>query len=115
MTSRLDLQRPPATGRFTKRNPNVRYYVRGYDYTPHPTWGEAQGSTYVPPKNKATNGVVYPADPNVTASDAPNAAKLVGLGYVASPQTNWTTGQKITIGTFNFNWTGSAWAAGIHA
>jgi hypothetical protein len=60
-------------------------------------------------------GTVYPAETTITASDAPNAAKLAGLGYVAAPQTAWTTGQKITIGTFDFNWTSSAWAAGAHA
>ena len=115
MTTRLDRQRPPAGGRTHKRAVNTRLYQRGYDYTPHATWGETAGSTYIPPKSQASNGTVYPADPAVTAQDAPNAAKLVGLGYIAVPQTNWTTGQKITIGTYNFNWTGSAWAAGIHA
>lgn len=68
-----------------------------------------------PAKGAATNGAVYPAEATVTASDATNAAKLTGLGYVASPLTNWTAGQKITVGTYMFNWTGSAWAAGVHA
>lgn len=66
-------------------------------------------------KSQAMPGDLFPAEPTVTASDSTNAAKLAGLGYVASPTTNWTTGQKITIGTFAFNWTGSAWAAGTHA
>jgi hypothetical protein len=51
----------------------------------------------------------------VTASDAPNAAKLAGLGFVADPATNWTVGQKITVNGFDFNWNGTAWAAGAHA
>ena len=60
-------------------------------------------------------GSVFPAEPTVTAQDATNAAKLAGLGYVAKPTTAWTTGQHITIGTFQFNWSGAAWAAGPHA
>jgi hypothetical protein len=68
-----------------------------------------------PAKNNAAPNTVYAAEPTVTAQDATNAAKLAGLGYIANPLTNWTTGQKITIGTYLFNWTGSAWAAGAHA
>lgn len=68
-----------------------------------------------PAKGVAAPNNVYAAEATVTASDATNAAKLAGLGYVASPTSNWTTGQKITIGTYPFNWTGSAWAAGAHA
>lgn len=66
-------------------------------------------------KASSSPGDVFPAEPTVTAEDAPNAAKLAGLGYVAFPTTAWTTGQAITIGTFKFNWDGTAWAAGIHA
>lgn len=57
----------------------------------------------------------FDREPTITASDSGNAAKLAGLGYVAAPQTAWTTGQAITIGGFAFNHTGTAWAAGIHA
>lgn len=63
----------------------------------------------------ANPGDIFPADPDITASDATNAAKLTGEGFVANPQTAWTTGQKITVGTYQFNWSGSAWAAGAHA
>lgn len=66
-------------------------------------------------KGSAAPGTTYAAEATVTAQDATNAAKLAGLGYVAVPTTNWTTGQAITVGTFKFNWTGTAWAAGIHA
>ena len=59
-------------------------------------------------------GAVFPTEPTVTASDVPNAAKLAGLGYVAVPTTAWTTGQKITVNGFAFNWDGAAWAAGTH-
>ena len=38
--------------------------------------------------------------------------KLTGLGYAASPTTAWTYGQKITIGLYDFNWSGTAWASG---
>lgn len=66
-------------------------------------------------KGKAQNGASFPNEPTVTASDAPNAAKLGPLGYVASPTSNWTTGQKITVNSYAFNWNGTAWAAGAHA
>ena len=107
---RLDVQRPPSK---QHRRVNTRKYVRGYTTTPASCWGE----TGPAPLNKAaaTVGSVFPPEPTVTAEDATNAAKLGPLGYVASPTSNWTTGQYITIGTFKFNWTGSAWAAGAHA
>ena len=65
-------------------------------------------------KAAAKNGDVF-TEPTITASDSTNAAKLAPLGYVASPNTAWTTGQKITVSTFTFNWSGTAWAAGAHA
>lgn len=65
-------------------------------------------------KAAAKNGDVF-TEATVTASDSTNAAKLGPLGYVASPTTNWTTGQKITVTGYLFNWSGSAWAAGAHA
>ena len=66
-------------------------------------------------KAKSAPGDSFPNEPTVTASDAPNAAKLTPLGYVATPATAWTTGQKITVNTYAFNWSGTAWAAGAHA
>jgi len=72
-------------------------------------------SPAAPNKAAASPGTNFPAEPTVTASDATNAAKLAGLGYVASPTTAWTTGQQITIGGFAFNWSSTAWAAGAHA
>jgi hypothetical protein len=66
-------------------------------------------------KGAAEPGDVFPAEATVTASDSTNAAKLGPLGYVALPLTAWLTGQKITVGAFDFNWSGSAWAAGAHA
>lgn len=66
-------------------------------------------------KGAAAPGLAFYPEPTVTASDAPNAAKLAGLGYVALPTSAWTTGQKITVGGFDFNWSGTAWAAGAHA
>lgn len=53
--------------------------------------------------------------PTITAQDVTNAGRLAALGFIASPLTNWVTGEFFSIGTFKFNWTGSAWAAGIHA
>lgn len=70
-----------------------------------------------PQAGAATNGDVFTgsAYTSITASDAPNAAKLAGLGFVADPTTAWTVGQKITVNAFDFNWSGTAWAAGAHA
>lgn len=68
-----------------------------------------------PDPASSTPGTVFPAEATVTAQDATNAAKLAGLGYVANPTTAWTAGQKITVGTYQFNWSGTAWAAGAHA
>lgn len=108
--ARLDVQRPPSK---QHRRVNYRKYVRGYNANPTSCWGE----TGPPPLNKgaAGNGNVFPPEPTVTAEDAPNAAKLAGLGYVATPTSNWTTGQFMSVGAYRFNWTGSAWAAGVHA
>jgi hypothetical protein len=65
----------------------------------------------------ATPGTTFPADTQITASDSTNAAKLTGEGFkpAAANTANWTTGQKITVGTYDFNWNGTAWAAGAHA
>ena len=82
--------------------------------TPPTGFGTGYG-TSKPDKGAAAPGDVFPAEGTVSASDAQNAAKLAGLGYTAKPSTAWTTGQKITIGGYDFNWTGSAWAAGAHA
>jgi hypothetical protein len=106
----LDRQRPP--GRFHKRR-GYRYMVRGYNFRPHAVWGNNVPDG--PDRAKAAPYTAYPSDSNITASDAPNAALLAGEGFVATPTTNWTTGQFISVGGFNFNWTGAAWAAGVHA
>ena len=66
-------------------------------------------------KAKAQPGTSFANEPTITASDSTNAARLGPLGYVAFPTANWTTGQKITVNGFAFNWTGAAWAAGTHA
>ena len=102
----------------------------GFVATPATTWTGTQsitigvhefywnGTAWAPgnaTRFTAAPGNTFAADAQITASDAPNAAKLTGEGFRASPQTNWTVGQKITIGTFDFHWNGSAWAAGAHA
>ena len=66
-------------------------------------------------KAKAQPGTSFANEPTVTASDSTNAARLGPLGYVAIPTSNWTTGQKITVNGFVFNWNGSTWVAGAHA
>ena len=45
-----------------------------------------------------------------------NLAALTSGGVVASPATAWTSGQYvITADMLAANWTGTAWAAGVHA
>lgn len=73
------------------------------------------GLAVAPARGAAAPGDVFTAEATVTASDSTNAGKLAGLGYVANPTTAWTTGQKITVGAYSFNWSGTAWAAGAHA
>lgn len=109
---RLDLQRSPGSGRTHKRL-NSRLDVRGYDITPHSVWGDSQRVSALP--GAAGPGDIYVNQPTITASDGTNAAKLAGLGFVANPVTAWTTGQKVTVNGFDFNWSGAAWAAGAHA
>lgn len=68
-----------------------------------------------PAKNPAVPYSLYPAEPTITASDATNAAKLAGLGFVAAPQTAWTLMQYIAIdpaALYAFHWNGTAWTAG---
>lgn len=75
-----------------------------------------QNGNPIPYKGAAKPGDVFPNEPTITASDTTNAAKLAGLGYVAaSGAAAWTTGQHMTVNTFSFNWSGTAWAAGSHA
>lgn len=71
----------------------------------------------LPAKGAVNKADVFPADAAVTAQDATNAGNLITNGYIvsATDTANWATGEFFTIGTFKFNWTGAAWAAGIHA
>lgn len=72
--------------------------------------------TQLPSKSAVDPGDVFAAEPTVTAQDSTNAAKLAPLGYVvAPPGTAWATGEFFAVGTFHFNWSGTAWAAGPHA
>jgi hypothetical protein len=66
-----------------------------------------------PSKGAAKPNDVFPAETTVTASDSTAAALLAGLGFVASPATAWTTGEGISVGTYEFHWTGTEWAAGV--
>ncbi len=92
---------------------SVELPIQGYPDIKSPT-GQSLRPAGV--KSAAVPGATFPNEPTVTASDSTNAAKLAGLGYVASPTSAWTTGQKITLlPSYDFNWSGAAWAAGAHA
>jgi hypothetical protein len=68
-----------------------------------------------PAKDAAAPGDVFPAEPSITESTPASALLLAGLGFVANPLTAWTIGEKIVIGSFDFHWTGTAWAEGAAA
>lgn len=77
------------------------------------TWDGAAWDPYTGPhKAAAAPNDTFPSDTTITASDATNAARLTTNGYVAAPQTAWTTTQKMTVNGFDFHWTSTAWAAG---
>lgn len=82
---------------------------------PDPTDGCAE--LVVPPSKAAVEaGDTFPAEPTITAEDGTRAALLAGLGYVvAPPGSAWATGEFFSVGTYRFNWSGAAWAAGPHA
>lgn len=58
---------------------------------------------------QAAPGDTFAADPQITAEDAPNAAKLSALGYSPNPSTAWAVAEEISIGTYGFKWSGTAW------
>lgn len=95
---------------------NAGEYVVLQDSTGATWTGTAWAAYVIPSKAAVAPSNVFPAEATITASDPTNAAKLTGLGYVAaSGAVPWTVGQKFTVGTFDFNWSGTAWAAGAHA
>lgn len=69
-------------------------------------------ATQLASKGAAAPGDVFPAESTITASDSSSAGKLAAAGFTANPASAWATGEKITVGTFDFSWDGSAWAAG---
>lgn len=71
-----------------------------------------QPLTPPPDQGAIEPGDVFSSNPSVTAQDAPNAAALVGLGYVVADTTAWAEGEFMTIGTFHFYWDGTAWQPG---
>ena len=80
------------------------------------TWDGTAWVAYTGPmRSAASNGDSFPSDTSITASDATNAAKLTPAGYIADPTTAWATTEKITVNTFDFHWSGSAWAPGAAA
>lgn len=108
--TRLDLQRSP--GRVHARLTD-KALQRGHDVIPHSIWGNS--TTVSPAKASAKPGDMFGTEPTIVAQDSTNAGRLAGLGYVASPTSGWTSGQKITVSGFQFNWSGVTWAAGAHA
>jgi len=74
----------------------------------------------IPNKGAVKPSDAFTGESTITASDAANAAKLAGLGYVVDASTvPWTTGQTMTVNGFGFFWNEAAapaaWASGAHA
>ena len=89
---------------------------QGYYDTSYPPdlWLSLPDST-TDGRDSASTGDAF-FDDDITAQDSANAGKLTGLGFVADPQTTWTTGQAIFVNAnLRFHWTGTAWAPGISA
>ncbi len=63
----------------------------------------ATGATAGTPGSFTPSGATPPA--NLTA--------LQGAGITASPNTAWTTGQSVNLGTGSAHWDGSAWVTGL--
>ena len=80
------------------------YYDESY---PPSLWGGGPDKT-----NAKDDDPFFEA--TITAQDAPNAAKLTPLGYVASPTTPWAGGDAIFVNAiYRFYWNGTAWVAGL--
>jgi hypothetical protein len=80
------------------------------------TWNGAAWAAYTGVHKAASEpGDAFPSETVTTASDSTNAAKLGPAGYVALPTSAWVTGDKITTGTHDFHWSGTAWAPGAAA
>jgi len=99
-------------------NPTTQWLADQYAQltTDQVSWN---GSTWVmyagPVKEAVEPSDTFSTETTITASDQTNADKLSGLGYAPALPAAWTTGQTFTVGTFGFNWTGTAWAPGAHA
>lgn len=116
MTTRLELQRPPA--RFHSRR-NTRPYLRGYTANPHTVWGDnfavlaggapSAGATAGIPGAWTPAGSTPPVSPAALAAANP-------VAVTASPLTAWTSGQYVQTRTAGIpgraTWTGSAWVGG---
>jgi hypothetical protein len=78
-----------------------------YQSYPPSLWAQPESDG----RESASNGDSF-TDAAITASDATNAAKLAGLGFIADPATAWVVGEFMTVNTFAFHWDGIAWVAG---
>lgn len=78
--ARLDLQRPPGSGRFHTRSAG-RPYHRGYTYLNHPTWGDSFGP--VGPQGEVSLSGINP--PTFAAVGGAKVFVLTGTGFYGTP------------------------------
>lgn len=113
----MRLERQRRTRRAHVRT-NSRWYRRGYATLPHEVWGDtarppSTGGISPPPTGVTVGspGTFTPAG-SVAPYDLAALQAMGALGQTAA----WTTGQYVKLrNNQNANWTGTAWAAGIHA
>ena len=75
--ARLDIQRQPHRAHFRK---NGRFYIRGYDTTPHAPWGDTAAADVAKAASTATVGTPTPT--TFTRSTTPASISIAGTGFV---------------------------------
>jgi hypothetical protein len=64
------------------------------------------------PVRVAAAGAVLADEPTVKSSTTKGAHDFAALGFVPSPESPWSPGQGVTVGTHVFHWDGDAWKPG---
>ena len=72
----------------------------------------ADAESYPASRGSVTPGMVFHDSPEITAQDAPNAAKLAGLGFAPAKPAKWAEGAFFSANSYKFHWSGTAWGSG---
>jgi hypothetical protein len=82
-----------------------------WDIVGTPTLSFPDGTVAATGANAGTPGAFTPSGADVPADLA--ALQGASPAVVAAPNTAWTTGQSVNLGTGAAHWSGTAWAAGL--